>query len=129
MDGNRRWAKKNGVSLKEECYKDWHVFKQRSIFVCQHNISYLSLYAFSIENLQRSALERACVFLNVLIEYGRQYASTMAQKGVHVRIVGDHDMFPVEVRAVCSDIEVITAAGSRLTLQFLFLLWFHAKRL
>lgn len=119
MDGNRRWAKKNGVSLKEGVLQGLARVQTVIDFCLQHNISYVSLYAFSIENLQRSALERACVF-DVLVEYGRQYAQQMAQKGVHVRIVGDHDMFPAEVRAVCSDIESITATGNRLNLQFLF---------
>jgi len=119
MDGNRRWAKKNGVSLKEGVLQGL-ARVQTVVDVClQHEIPYASLYAFSIENLQRSAIERACIF-DVLIEHGKEYAERMAKQGVRVRLVGDRSMFPQDVCDICDTIEAITAAGTRLSLQLLF---------
>ena len=119
MDGNRRWAKKNGVSHKEGVLQGLARIDTAVDFCLKPEIPYVSLYAFSIENLQRSAIERACVF-DVLVQYGKEYAEQMAKKGVYVRIVGDHSLFPQEVRDICKTIETITAPGKRVSLQFLF---------
>jgi len=119
MDGNRRWAKKNGLSLKEGVLEGLARVSTAVDFCLQHEIPYVSLYAFSIENLQRSAIERAVIF-DTLIEFGEKYAEQMAKKGVRVHIIGDRSMFPPEVGNICDTIETITADCNRLSLQFLF---------
>lgn len=119
MDGNRRWAKKNGVSLKEGVLKGLAQIDIVVDFCVEHKIPYLSLYAFSIENLKRTRFERACVF-NVIIEHGIEYAQHMAKKGIKVNIVGDRLLFPQNVCTVCDQIESITKNGSKLCLQLLF---------
>jgi undecaprenyl diphosphate synthase len=119
MDGNRRWAKQHGVSLKEGVLQGLARASTAVDFCLKHEIKYLSLYAFSVENLQRSAIERACVF-DTLVERGVKYAQDMAKKDVKVRIVGDHALFPDNVRDICTTIETITGQCDRIFLQFLF---------
>lgn len=119
MDGNRRWAKQQGVSLKEGVLQGLARASTAVDFCLKHDIKYLSLFAFSIENLQRSSIERSCVF-DTMVEHGHQYARDMAKKGVRVTIVGDHSMFPAEVLNVCTDIEAITAQENKIFVQLLF---------
>ena len=119
MDGNRRWAKQQGVSLKKGVLQGLMRANTAVDFCLKHDIKYLSLFAFSIENLQRSPLERACVF-DTLVEYGREYAQDMAKKGVRVRIVGDRSLFPENVQNICNVIETMTADKKDLFVQFLF---------
>ena len=119
MDGNRRWAKQRGVSLKEGVMEGLARASTAVDFCLKHDIKYLSLFAFSIENLQRSPLERACVF-DTLVERGRDYANDMAKKGVRVRVVGDRSFWSADVLNVCNAIETITADGNKVFVQFLF---------
>lgn len=119
MDGNRRWAQKNGLSLKDGVMHGLARIDVVVDFCVEHKIPYLSLYAFSIENLRRTFVERMCVF-NILIERGIEYAEHMAGKGVRVRLVGDRSLFPQEVLRTCDEIEKITKNGTKLSLQLLF---------
>jgi undecaprenyl diphosphate synthase len=119
MDGNRRWAKQQGVSLKDGVFQGLARANVAVDFCLKHDIKYLSLFAFSIENLQRSPIERACVF-DALVEKGREYAQDMAKKGVRARIVGDRSLFPDDVQDVCDAIETMTADKKDVFVQFLF---------
>lgn len=119
MDGNRRWAKKNGVSLTEGVLEGL-ARAQTAIDVCiDYKIANLSLFAFSIENFQRSALERACIF-GLLLDRGLEFAEKLVPQGIKVKFVGDKKLFPESVNALCESIEDLTQGGSCLTVRVLF---------
>ncbi len=62
MDGNRRWAIKRGW-FKWRGHKAGLEAVQRVVSFClEHNIPYISLYAFSIENFKRSEQEKNYLF-------------------------------------------------------------------
>ncbi len=118
MDGNRRWAKQHNLPLKQGVLEGLQRV-QTAVDVClERAVPYLSMYAFSIENLQRSAFERACYF-GVICEYGIEYAHNMASKGVRVRCIGDRGLLPEDVAETCDQIEKITQDGKKLSLQLL----------
>jgi undecaprenyl diphosphate synthase len=119
MDGNRRWAKKKGVPLSDGVLEGLARAENAADFCIEKQIPYVSLFAFSIENLQRSVIERECIF-NVLVTYGKKYAMQMAAKGACVHIVGDRSLFPNHIKDVCNEIEDITKDGKKLTIQLLF---------
>ncbi len=119
MDGNRRWAAHRGVALADGVLEGLARIETAVDFCLQQRIPYLSLFAFSIENLQRSAFERACYFA-VMVEHGRACAQKMASKGVRVRLIGDRLLFPREVRDVCDGIACIRPLETKLSLQLLF---------
>jgi undecaprenyl diphosphate synthase len=119
MDGNRRWAKKAGCLLNRGVKEGMNNINTVVNFCLKHNIPFLSLYAFSIENLKRSAFERDCCF-SLILENGENQAKDMKQKGVRVRFVGDHSLFPSSVRDMINYVEQETATGTQLTLNLLF---------
>jgi undecaprenyl diphosphate synthase len=119
MDGNRRWSQKMGISLADGVLEGLARAEHAADFCLEKKITYLSLFAFSIENLQRSALERECIF-NMLVLHGAQYATRMAAKGARIFIVGDRSLFPHHVKDVCDHIQEITKQGEKLTIQLLF---------
>lgn len=119
MDGNRRWAKKNNVSLKTGVLEGLARVQTVVDFCLEHTISYVSLYAFSLENLQRSALERACIF-STLTEHGLEYGKTMAEKQVRVKFVGERSVLDQDTLDVINAIETMTKNCTKLSLQFLF---------
>jgi len=119
MDGNRRWAKKQALMLKVGGKQGLEKIRMAVQFCLKRNISYLSLYTFSIENLHRSAFERDCYF-GLLLEHGKEYAQEMAMHNVRVRFVGDRSLMPDHLIAMCEFIEKTTEHGTALQLQLLF---------
>lgn len=57
IDGNRRWAKKNGLSPREGHAAGYETIKDIVLDVNDRGVSYISIYVFSTENWHRSGPE------------------------------------------------------------------------
>ena len=119
MDGNRRWAKKHGLTFVEGYQEGFAAIKRTIEFCLSHSISYLSLYTFSLENFKRPLIEQEFLF-GAIICYGQEHLAAFIEKGVRIRFVGDRERFPARVRAVCERLEKETAEMTALQVQFLF---------
>ncbi len=120
MDGNRRWARKNSYNIFMG-HSTGGVAAARSAvkFCLQKGISYLSLYAFSLENFKRSELEKNCLF-QLITNISQDDINSFLKNGVSIRFVGDRMLFPDSVKASCEKLEQITAQGAKLFVQILF---------
>lgn len=119
MDGNRRWAKKQG-KVSWLGHKEGMKAAQKTIQFClDSKISYLSLYAFSLENFRRSEIEKNYIF-DLLVSFSQKYLQDLIQKNVKVRFVGDRKMFPSAVVDVCQNIEMQTEGCTALECNILF---------
>jgi undecaprenyl diphosphate synthase len=118
MDGNRRWAFKQGFGSWFGHKKGLDAVQRVIDFCLEKNIKYLSLYAFSIENLQRSTDERKYLF-EVLAQEALQDIDTFKSKNVRVKFVGDRTLFPVNMQFVCEQAESATSTGDALQVNFL----------
>jgi undecaprenyl diphosphate synthase len=121
MDGNRRWAKKKGVSLSDGVLEGLARAEHAADFCLEKKIPYLSLFAFSIENLQRSVVERECIF-NLLVAYGKKYATQMAAKGARVHIVGDRSLFPTILKIFAMKLNELQRMEKNLLFNFFFVM-------
>lgn len=120
MDGNRRWAKSNGVSSWRG-HKEGVKTVERVIDFClEQKISYLSLYTFSLENFKRPAEELQYLFSVLLQSLKKRVVTDMVQKGVRISFIGDRDQFPKSALSTIQDIERACASGDRLNVQLLF---------
>lgn len=119
MDGNRRWAKKQGLLLAGGASEGLNKITLAVDFCLAHKIPYLSLYAFSIENFKRSEYEKNVLF-DLLAKNGKKQAEEMAAKNVRVRFIGDRSLFPDHVKAVINESEKKTASCTQLVLNLLF---------
>ncbi|MBP6892318.1 di-trans,poly-cis-decaprenylcistransferase [Candidatus Babeliales bacterium] len=119
MDGNRRWAKKQGMFA-------WLGHRQgvknveMTIKYCINNkISYLSLYTFSLENLQnRPEQERSYIFL--LIKESQSRIDEFIKNDVQIRFVGDLSKIPDDVHDMCMSMQQATSHCVTLVCNFLF---------
>jgi undecaprenyl diphosphate synthase len=118
MDGNRRWAKSRAMPA-------WFGHRQGSKTVemvmkycIDQKIPFLSLYTFSLENLQRSNEEVSYLFS--MIQEMQSRIKEFIDAGVKVRFVGDLSFVPTETRSVCEMIEQSTTHGDKLQCNFLF---------
>jgi len=117
MDGNRRWAKQQGLFSWQGHRQGAKAVEMAIGYCIDKGISYLSLYAFSLENLQRSEEEK--IYLFNLIKESTKRSSEFIKNGVKVRFVGDLSLLPKDVQEACYALMQETSLGQRLVCNFL----------
>ena len=118
MDGNRRWAMRQGLRAFLGHRKGLDAVKLVIDFCLEKKIEYLSLYTFSIENLKRSEDEQRYLF-EVLAQEAFVDLEKLQHKNMRVRFIGDRTLFPKSVQPVCEKIETETMHCNTLQLNFL----------
>ena len=93
MDGNGRWAKKNGVSRLSGDNAGMLAMKEIIKRADVMGIKYLTVYAFSTENWKRSQEEVGGIF-NLLVKYVGSELAELHENNVRVRILGDWRQVP-----------------------------------
>lgn len=119
MDGNRRWAKKQGLQAFFGHRKGAEALENVIDFCLTSKILYVSLYTFSIENFNRSAAEVNYLF-DLLVSEARKKLAVFLNHGVRVRFVGDRTLFPASIISTVDLLEQETSACVNLNLNFLF---------
>lgn len=117
MDGNRRWAKKHrlqAVIKGHEAGADTMFNLAEWCVLC--GIEYLSVYAFSTENWNRSQDEVSGLFDLMENAFARQICRC-EENGIRIRIIGNHSLLSERAKAIIEDTQNRTAAGRRLTMQ------------
>ena len=97
MDGNGRWAKKQGLLRAFGHEKGVQSVRQVVEYCVQHNIPYLTLYAFSTENWNRPALEVKAL-MDLLIKFLKKEADALHKNGVKLNVIGNLDKFPPKAK-------------------------------
>jgi undecaprenyl diphosphate synthase len=118
MDGNRRWAARQGLLSFFGHRKGLDAVKLVINFCLAKNIFYLSLYTFSTENLQRPQAEQHYLF-EVLAQEAANELEEFKQQNVRMKFIGDHALFPSSVISLCEKIEQETAHCTALQVNFL----------
>ena len=118
MDGNRRWAKKQGLAIIKGHRKVAEEMIERlADHAIARGIEYLTLWAFSTENWNRSQDE-----VRGLMELFRETFSTAAErlhkKGVRVHTIGDLSRFPDDIRQGVENWKKETAVNKKLVVTF-----------
>ncbi len=118
MDGNRRWAQKQGL-LSWLGHKSGLNSVRRVIDFClEKKIEYLSLYTFSIENLKRSQDEQNYLF-EVLAHEAFGDLAEFKRRNIRICFIGDRSLFPEKVISLCEIMQSETATCSALQVNFL----------
>ncbi len=116
MDGNGRWAKRQGLRRVRG-----HMAGAESVRVVVRTarrvgIEYLTLYAFSEENWQRPTAEVRAL-MNLLTRYLRQELGEMQENNIALRALGDIKRLPENVQRELAKTEEATREGARMTLS------------
>jgi len=119
MDGNRRWARKQGLAVTRGHTHGVDSVKKVIEFCLKKGIKYASLYAFSIENFKRSMVEKNFLF-NLIVYEAEKGIDELKKQHVRVRFVGDKSLFPETVKKSCSILEDKTKQFDKLHLNILF---------
>lgn len=112
MDGNRRWAKEQGLPTFEGHRKGADVFSECVRWVRDAGIAHAVFYAFSTENWQRSEEEVGYLmdlFRELLNKIDKQIADenkTNQEKKVKLRIIGRREDFSPDLQTHMTEIEM-----------------------
>lgn len=114
MDGNGRWAKKRNMPRtyghKEGCKTVEQIIEDAG----EIGIKYLTVYAFSTENWNRSKEE-----VGALMDLFRYYAVRLLKRAmennVRIKMIGDRKKFPEDIINAINRLENETAGNTGLT--------------
>lgn len=88
MDGNRRWAKANGLSTKEGHKAGAKNLENIALICDKLGIEYLTVYAFSTENWKRSEEEVSALML-ILKAYLDSFTRRSKDYNIKINVLGD----------------------------------------
>lgn len=119
MDGNRRWAKQHGLPTYEGHLAGYGRVKDIVRASVDSGVKYVSFYAFSTENWDRTEKE-----INYLMKlFMRMFTSDLEEiVGENVRIIvaGTDDRLDKKVIQAARDAEARTANNTRATVMICF---------
>ncbi len=119
-DGNRRWARRASVSLKEAYEAGYKRLIEVVDALYKRGARYVTVYVLSRDNaLRRPLHERAVIFR--LVERGLRDLEgdeRLQSRGIAVSILGDEAVLPRSVREAARHLETTTSGrrGGRLRL-------------
>lgn len=119
MDGNRRWAKEHGVPSLRGHQKGQETLHRLTKYAFGHGVEYLSVYAFSTENWQRTQDEVGYLMRQVakaLTEYTDEFVA----EGARIVFLGARDDLDAKVRNAIEQAEAATANNDKATLAVCF---------
>jgi undecaprenyl diphosphate synthase len=119
MDGNRRWAQAQGLASYTGHKQGIHAVKTAVAFCLEHQIRYLSLYTFSLENFKRSAQEQIYLF-DLLVSAIEAHLEELQEQKIRIRFIGNRALFPAHVHTSIEKVEHSTASNTCLQINFLF---------
>ncbi|MDO5733162.1 MAG: polyprenyl diphosphate synthase [Eubacteriales bacterium] len=106
MDGNRRFAKREGIALREGHRLGAMRMREIALYLAELGISYVTVYAFSTENKKRAKSEVSAL-MQLFARFFRDYQDELVEHGVIVRFLAERDGLPASV------IQTMDAAESR----------------
>ena len=114
MDGNGRWATKRGLPRtmghKEGCKTVEQIIEDAG----KIGIRYLTVYAFSTENWNRSR-EEVGALMDLFRYYAQRLLKRAKEENVRIRMIGDRSRFPEDIIASINMLEKETAENTGLT--------------
>jgi len=113
MDGNGRWAAKQGKPRAYGHQIGVEAVRRITSECVRLGVKYLTLYTFSTENWNRPADEIAALMGLVLSSLEDEI---FIKNNVRFRVIGDTSRLPAEVRQKLSDTEAHTAAFTAMTM-------------
>ncbi len=115
MDGNGRWAKKQGM-LRTFGHERGTRSVKTTVETCARlGVAHLTLYAFSTENWNRPKLEVETL-MKLLVKSLKGELKTLQKNNIRLNAVGNIDLLPKSTRSELLDVIDKTKENTRMTL-------------
>ncbi len=116
MDGNGRWAERQGQPRSMGHLAGARVMRDVVAHCATAGVEQLTLYAFSSDNWNRPARE-VDTLLGLFTSHFRSQASALAQNSIRLSVIGRRSRLPLQLRAAIRDAEQRTEAGRAMHLR------------
>lgn len=115
MDGNGRWAQKQGQARIYGHNNGVESVRQVTEAAAELGVEYITLYAFSTENWNRPK-EEVDALMNLLVKTIHGEIDTLNKNNIRLLTIGNTDKLPEECRQELMDVIQKTSSNSRLNL-------------
>jgi undecaprenyl diphosphate synthase len=119
MDGNGRWARKQGLSVAEGHRAGTKALRRTVEAAIDLGVESLAVYAFSTENWTRPP-EEVDALMELFPETIDRELRDLAEQGVRTRFIGRRDRASDELRRKMAELEAETADKTRFQLWIAF---------
>ena len=119
MDGNRRWAKNNGLSTREGHKAGARALENISKFCNKIGIKYLTVYAFSTENWKRSKQEVSAL-MAILRSEVNAFIKDKNKQNIKIKLAGNIDGLSKSLQTAIKKAIEMTKNNTGLTLNIAF---------
>lgn len=115
MDGNGRWAKKQGAMRVFGHNSAINAVREAAEGAAEMGIKYLTLYAFSTENWGRPKAE-VDALMELLVSTIRKETKTLMKNNIRLKTIGHTEGLPAKCQRELKEAMDITAENNRLDL-------------
>lgn len=115
MDGNGRWAKKQGIKRVMGHQYAVKAVRETTEAAAELGIPYLTLYAFSTENWQRPQ-EEVNALMELLVSTLKKELNTLQKNNIRLQTIGFTDKLPTKCQQELHFVLDATKNNSRMTL-------------
>lgn len=115
MDGNGRWAQARGLPRAAGHRQGVEALRRTVAAAGELGLRYLTVYGFSSENWRRPAQEVEQL-MGLLRLYLRRDVQELKRRGVRLRVIGDRDRLPRDIRRLIEVAEAETLGQGQLDL-------------
>lgn len=115
MDGNGRWAKKQGLMRVRGHEKGAKAVRQTVETCAELGVKNLTLYAFSTENWKRPKIE-VDTLMRLLVSSLRKELKTLQDNNIALRAVGSLTLLPESTQKELQEVIDATAANTHMNL-------------
>lgn len=116
MDGNRRWAKKHGLPTFEGHRRGYNKVKEVGDWCLERGIKILTVYAFSIENWNRSK-EEVSYLMMLLKRFATREVDYFVKKNAKIKFRGRINELADDLKEAIGNIEEKTKDNTKATLN------------
>ena len=114
LDGNRRWAKREGLPTLEGHRRGSDRLIECVRWVRERGIKHLVVYAFSTENWKRME-EEVSYLMDLFREVAEGTLKELAKDDVRIRFIGKLDLLPDDLQAMIARLEESSAGNTAIT--------------
>ena len=115
MDGNGRWATRNGRPRFAGHRAGVKVARSVVEYCAKAGIENLTLFAFSSENWNRPA-DEVNALMRLFVEVLQREVTALHENGIRLRFIGERQNLPTILQKRMNDAEAMTLGNQRMTL-------------
>lgn len=116
MDGNGRWAKKQGFLRAIGHENGTKAVRKIVEAATELEVSYLTLYAFSTENWNRPKLEIDSL-MGLLVRSLKKELNTFIENNIKLNVIGDFNGLPKQVQKELNKVMEATKSNDKMVLS------------